>query len=179
MPEPSPILHEELYDVVVVRGVTSPGIVTLSGHDRSIGWDIKKGPGQSGATTTRTSEDPVEFTATFTLTDQVDFDAWPAFLDVLKATVGATPKAADIYHPDLAVNDIKSVVLRKIGGVVHDGEGGQSIAITLLEYRPPKPKGGTPKGSAAKKKTAGPDPDAALLAELAQLTETFRVTPWG
>ena len=104
MAEPNPILDEDLYDAIVLGGTSSPGTVKLSGHDREIGWDVKKGPGQSGATTTRTSEDPVEFTATFSLTDVEDFDAWPAFRTLLLSTVsGATPKALDVY-PDLAAN---------------------------------------------------------------------------
>lgn len=176
MAEPNPILDEDLYNAIVLGGTSSPGMVKLSGHDREIGWDVKKGPGQSGATTTRTSEDPVEFTATFTLTDVDDFDAWPAFRTLLLSTVsGATPKALDVYHPDLAANDIKSVVLKSLGGVMHAGQGGQTIAVKLLEYRPPKPKGGTPSGSKAKK----PDPDQAALDELARLTKKFSDTPWG
>lgn len=174
--EPNPLDHEELYDVVTVAGQRSPGQATLSDHDREIGWDVKKAAGQAGASITRTSEEPVEFTLTLFLADREDFAAWPAFRELLRSTsLGTKPKALDIYHPDLAANDIKSVVLKKIGGVVHDGQGGQTIAIRLLEYRPAKPKGGSPTGSKAK----GPDPDQAALDELAALTKQYEVTPWG
>ena len=176
---PNPVDNEELYNGIRLGGLgglVSPGVVTLSGHDRVIGWDVKKGAGQSGATTTRTSEDPAEVTCSFYLADQDDFDAWPEFLKLARSTVsGATPKALDIYHPDLAENDIKSVVLKKIGGVVHDGKGGQTRTLVFLEYRPPKPKGGTPKGS----KAAKVDPNQALLDELARLTQQYKATPWG
>jgi hypothetical protein len=176
---PNPIDNEELFDAIKLGGVASPGVVKLSGHDRVIGWDVKKGAGQSGATTTRTSEDPVEFTCAFYLATAEDFAAWPAFLALARSTIaGATPKALDIYHPDLAENDIKSVVLRRVAGVVHDGKGGQTRTLVFLEYRPPKPKGGTPKGSTAKKTTA-PDPNQAALDELARLTDEYQVTPWG
>ena len=178
MAEPNPIENEELFDVIVLRGATSPGVVTLRGHDREIGWDVKKGPGQSGATTERTSEDPVEFVASFKLTTLDEIAAWPDFRDVLLSTVsGAQPVAAEIYHPDLAANDIKSVVLKKLGGVQHDGDGGQTIEVSLLEYRPPKKKGGSPNGSKSKAKK--PDPDQAALDEIAALTKKYEATPWG
>lgn len=185
MSVPNPVDNEDLYEAIVLGGLRSPGRVTLSGHDRVIGWDVKKGAGQSGATTTRTSEDPAKVTCTFYLVKDDaqgidDFALWPAFLAQAKSTIaGPTPKALDVYHPDLAENDIKSVVLEKIGGVVHDGKGGQTRTLVFLEYRPPKPKGGTPKGSAAKKKTAAPDPNQAALDELARLTKQYQATPWG
>jgi hypothetical protein len=64
-----------------------------------------------------------------------------------KATGSKEPTALDVYHPDLALLDIKSVVVTKIGGLVHDGKGGATVAVDFLEYRPPTPKGGTPSGS--------------------------------
>lgn len=181
---PNPIDDEELYEALAFGNVRSPGKVTLSGHDRKINWDIKAGSGQYGATTTIKDIPPVEFTASFYLVNDpaqgiYDIDAWPAFVELINSTVaGKVPKALDCYHPDLAANDIKSVVKASVGGAVHDGKGGQTIVVKLLEYRPPKPKGGTPKGSATKK-TKAPDPNQAALDELAKLTDTFRKTPWG
>lgn len=62
---PNPLDDEDLYEGIVLAGKRSPGRVTLSGHDRVIGWDVKKGSGQSGATTTRTSEDPARVKCDF------------------------------------------------------------------------------------------------------------------
>lgn len=175
---PNPIDDPELYDHIELGDVESPGIVTLSGHDRKTGWDIKKGSKQKGATTTQTCDEPCEFTASFKLTDEDDFNDWPAFLAVVLATVsGPTSKAVDIYHPDLAENDIKSVVKATVMGVVHDGMGGQTRAIKFLEYKPPRKAGGTPNGSKASAKA--PDPNAAALAEIAALTAAYKKTPWG
>ncbi len=177
---PNPLDDEDLYNAIVLGGMRSPGRVTLSGHDRVIGWDVKKGAGQSGATTTRTSEDPAEVTCSHYLADREDFAAWPAYLAQAQSTIsGKDPKALDAYHPDLAENGIKSFVLKKVGGVVHDGRGGQTRVLVFLEYRPPKPKGGTPKGSAATKKATAPDPNQAALDELAKLTAQYQATPWG
>ena len=86
----NPLDDPALYNVVELGGVQSPGRVTITGHDRKQGWDIKKGSGQKGATTTRSTVDPVEFTCSFYLADREDFDAWPTFL----ATVNSTADGA-------------------------------------------------------------------------------------
>lgn len=186
---PNEFDNPELFDEILLAGQRSPGVVTLSGHDRDIGWDVKKGAGQSGATTTRTSEDPVEFEASFYLVIDHsqgidDISAWPAFAELIRSTVnGPKPKALDIYHPDLAENDIKSVVLKKFLGVTRDGKGGETRKVRFLEYRPAKAKGGTPNGSKSKPKSGTGidpnDPNAAALAELAKLTNEYQNTPWG
>lgn len=174
---PNPIDDEELYDVLILGGLASPGKVTLSGHDRKIGWDVKKGPGQSGASMTRTSEDPVSFTATIDLADQDDFDAWDEYKALIDATVsGKTPKALDCYHPDLAEQGIKSVVKDTTQGTQHDGMGGQRKVVKLIEYKPPKPAGGTPSGSNSKANALDPNQD--LLDKIAGLENEFKRTNW-
>lgn len=181
----NPLDHEEAYDHVILGGVRSPGqLRKITGHDRKIGWDIKKGPGQSGASMTRTSEDPVPFELEFFLASREDFDAWPAFRGLIDSTVsGPVPKALDIYHPDLVENLITSVVKDTSFGTQHDGLGGQVKKIRLIEYKPAKAKGGSPSGSSSKPKSkANPDPNdpnAAALAELARLTDEYARTPWG
>lgn len=178
---PNRVDNEELYERMDLGGVKSPKRVRLSGHDREIGWDVKKGSGQQGATMTRTSEDPVPFTVECYCVDQEDFDDWDRFVAAAESTVaGATPKALDCYHPDLARVRINSVVLKKLLGSTPDDMGGETNRIQLIEYRPPKSKGGTPKGSqATKTKREDLDPNAAALAELAALTKKYQDTPWG
>ncbi len=169
-------MSEDLYDFIIIAGETTPGVVKLTGHDRKVSWDVKTGAGQSGATTTLKDIPPIEFTAAFYLVSQEEIDAWAAIDTLIRSTVaGAKPKALDVYHPDLATNGITSLVLASFGGVVHDGKGGQTITVKFQEYKPPKPKGGSPTGSKAK----GPDPNAAANAELAALTEQYKRTPWG
>lgn len=175
----NPIEFDDLYNVIKLAGVASPGKVTLSGHDKKVGWDIKKGPGTSGASMTRTSEDPVEVTCTFYLATFEDIQAWPSFDGLIRSsTSGATPKALEIYHPDLVSQGITSVVLSSFGGVVHDGKGGQTIVVKLLEYKPPKAKGGSPTPK-AKPQPDPNDPNAAALRQLDALTKQYAVTPWG
>ena len=179
----NPLDNEELYNSVYLGGVKSPGVVTLSGHDRNVEWDVKNGTGQTGASTTVKSIPPITFTATFYLVrddaqgiDQ--FADWPAFLQVIESTVnGSKVQAVDIYHPDLASQNppITSVAKASVGGVVHDGKGGQTIVVKFQEYRPPKPAGGTSTGSKSKKA----DPEAAAEAEIFALTKQYQATPWG
>jgi hypothetical protein len=177
---PDPISDPDLYDHIELGGVQSPGVVTITGHDRKIGWDIKKGSAQSGATTTRSCDDPVEFTCSFYLVDEEEFAAWATFLAVINSTVsGKSPSALDVYHPDLAENDIKSVVKATVMGTVHDGKGGQTRVVKFLEYRPPRKAGGSPSGSKAGAKTKAPDPNQAALDEIAKLTAAYQQTPWG
>ncbi len=235
--EPNPIDDEELFNAIVLGGVRSPGKVTLSGHDRKVGWDVKSAAGQNGSQVTLKEIPAIEFTATFYLVrDEAqgidDFAAWPAFRDLINSTVtpgkmtpggslspayladvnaqrdradalapaekaarlrdlsaqvaaaqaAVAPKpsanfhALDIYHPDLASNDIKSVLKALIGGTVHDGKGGQTITVKFQEYRPPVSIGGSPSGSRTSQSTT--DPNAEANAEIARLTAQYQATPW-
>lgn len=176
----NPIEFEELYNSILLAGVRSPGSVKLSGHDRVIGWDEKKGSGQDGASVTRSSSGLAKVKCEFYLATLEEFAAWPSFDGLIRSSIsGSAPKALDVYHPDLAVHGIVSVVLSSFGGVVHDGKGGQTITVEFLEYRPPKAKGGSPSGSKAKKQPDPNDPNAAALAELDRLTKEYARTPWG
>jgi hypothetical protein len=179
---PNVLDNEDLYNVITLGTVTSPGRVTLSGHNRKITWDIKEGQGLNGATTTLKAIPPIEFSASFYLLRDPgqgidDYATWDAFQDLIRSTVAATPPTPlDIYHPDLARNDIKSVCAAEIGGPVYDGKGGCTIVVKFQEYRPPKKQGGTPSGS----KKGGPaDPNADLKAQLERLTQQYQATPWG
>ncbi len=174
--EPDPLNDEELYNVLDFGVLKTPGVVTLSGHDRTIEWDIKAGAGQAGATTTLKAEKPAEFTASIYMTEEEEFGQWPAVRELLLSTVKPKTKgkALDVYHPDLAANGIKSVVLSSLGGVVHDKKGGQTITVKLLEYKPPKPVKVTPLGTTGR----GADPNADLQKQLTDLTQQNAETPW-
>lgn len=178
----SPLEDEDLFDHITLGGVTSPGVVKITGHKRRINWDVKTAKGQKGASTELKDIPPIEFTCEFFLADDEDFADWPSFLDLINSTVAdATPKALDIYHPDLAEQDIKSVVKAETEGTKHDGRGGQIKIVKFQEYAPPKPKGGSPSGSSADGKRAKEknDPNAAAKAELAGLVAQYQNTPWG
>jgi hypothetical protein len=183
--EPNILDDPELYTSIVLGGRRSPGVVTLSGHDRNDKWDVQAGAGQDGASTSRKGTDPTTFTASFYLcrdnyTATDDFEFWPSFLEHINSTIaGSAPKALDIYHPSLAANGIKSVCRASVGGEVPDNKGGVTVAVKFIEYRPPKKKsGGSPSGSKGAA-SAKDDPNAAALKELEALTKKYQETPWG
>lgn len=171
---PNPIDHGDLYDSIEIAGARSPGIVTLSGHDRNEKWDIKDADGSAGASTTYKGEQAAQFQASFYLVkDPVagedDFAAWDTFVAIIKKSIppSGKPTALKIYHPDLAANDIKSVSKATIGGMVHDGKGGATVVVKFLEFRPPKKKSGTP--TTTKASPAKPDPNADLKKQIEDL----------
>jgi hypothetical protein len=138
---------DELYNVIFLGTAASPGIVTLSGHNRDKSWDIKAAKGQTGASTTLNGDPIGQFTATFYLAGDTldgnpdDFDKWEDFRHLIESmTAGPKPIALPIYHPDLASQRITEVTNGGIGGMVHDGKGGATVSVKFLEYRPPKPK---------------------------------------
>ena len=184
---------DEDLDHILLAGVQSPGVVTLSGHDRSWKWDKKIGDGQSGGSLELKGSELTTFTATFRLVNDPSSDvdevaAWDGFSRLIRSSVEAkSPTGLDIYHPDLARNQIRSVVEGKIGGMTHDGMGGRQVVVTFEEYSPPKKKSGSPSGSKAASPggasggAAGvdggqfgpptPDPNQAAKDELAALVE--------
>lgn len=182
--DPNILDDPDLYEYIVLGGKRSPGIVTLSGHDRNDKWDVQAGQGNDGATTSRKGTDPAQFTASFYLSrdnslSRDDFEFWPEFRALIDSTVaGASPKALAIYHPDLAANGISAVCRASVGGFTYDEMGGATVVVKFIEYRPPKKKGGgSPNGS--KPNTKKDDPNAAALAELEALTKKYQETPWG
>jgi hypothetical protein len=178
----NPVDNEDLFTSVVLAGVPSPGKVTITGHDDKVNWDVKEGTAQSGATITRKSDPPIEFTCTFYLVKDIaqgidDFAAWDAFRAIVESTVSSptSPRPTDIYHPYLVEQGITSVVKGTVLGTLDDGKGGQTRAVKFLQYKPPKAVGGTALGSTTK---PGPDPNQKALDELQALTTEYQNTPF-
>ena len=178
----NPFFNEELFDKIVLAGVKSPGKCDISGAKRSEKWDVKEGDGQDGASTTRKGKEPSKFSVSFELYydpfQGVDeYAEWTEFLKVLRRPVaGKDAVALEIYHPDLAELDIKSVVVTSIGGKKHSGKGSATVTVEFLEYSPPKPKpakgakgGKSSKGGKTSGDAAKSDPNAAAKEQLANL----------
>lgn len=166
----NPIDNEALYDAIKLNGFRSPGLVTLSGHERAETWDVKNADGCGGARTTYKGEQVAQFQASFYIVkDPVlgidEYADWDKFAAIIRSSLPkGKPKALPIYHPDLASQDIKDVCKASIGGMAHDGKGGATVVVKFLEFRPPKPAAGVP--TPAKKKD---DPNADLKAQIAAL----------
>ena len=161
---------------LIVAGQESPGFVSLSGHERPQGWDVKDASGQDGGTTTRKGKPVGKFSMEHQLSDwpdesgKSDYDEWPAWQALLESsTSGKDPIALEVVHPDLQRNGFTAVVLDKIGPHVEDGKGGGKIKVDVIEYCPPKPK---PAGAPSKAKAA-----AAALKDLADNTPMIPYDP--
>ena len=151
----NPVDIPELYEHVILKGVVSPGICEVTGGARPFKWDVESGKGSSGATSKYQGQDLAKPSVRFQLwkeagDDKADhFAQWEAnFRPILDGMiVDGKPEATDIYHPALEANGIRSVTLAQIGQLEHVGLGLYEIVVDFIEYRPPKPAGGTPKGS--------------------------------
>jgi hypothetical protein len=137
----APYLYPDLYRSIVLGKAVSPGVVTLSGHDREASWEVAEAKGQTGASSTLNGSPVGEFQASFYLASVEDQIAWPAFQRVIESTVnGPEPVALPVYHPDLAANRFTEVCGRNVGGIVRDSNGGVTVLVKFIEYRPAKTK---------------------------------------
>jgi hypothetical protein len=184
--------YDEDLDSIVFGTMRSPGLVTLSGHDRDKKWDVKPAKGHTGASMTLNGDDPGSFTATFALADDSNpryidldtpsvFDRWDEFQKLIESTTnGPKPFALPIYHPDLARNRFTEVINAGVGGMVPDGKGGKTVTVKFKEYKPAKKKkSGSPTAKASGPRVgvttvSKPDPNAEAKAELAGLLEQAR-----
>lgn len=148
----NPIDNPQVYDVIKLGTMTSPGLCVVSGFKRQQTWDKKLGKGTKGGTSTLTGLPPVSGTIKFYLWEARHWDEWELFRPLFKHDpTKKKVQAVDIYYPTLARIDITSVVCEDIGAEEPEGLGKWSITATLLEYSPPakKPVVGTPTGSGA------------------------------
>ncbi len=146
----NPIDNPQVYDVIQLGTMTSPGLCVVSGFKRKNTWDTKLGKGVKGGTSTLTNIPPVSGTIKFYLWEARHWDEWELFRPFFKHDpTKKKVQAIDIYYPTLAKIDIKSVVCEDISAEEPEGLGKWSITVSLLEYLPPakKPVTGTPSGS--------------------------------
>ena len=144
----NPIEHPGVHNYVVLAGVTSP-LAKVTGADREFKWQEKESKGSLGATATFQGSPLAKPTVTYTLWLPDHFRHWDlVYMPVLERSIeGAKPQALDIYSPYLERNKIKSITVVKLGQLKHVGKGKYEVTHQYLEYRPPKPGGGTPSGS--------------------------------
>lgn len=163
----SPIAYPQWWDVVVIAGVTSPGLAIVGEWKRTHTWDVKKGKGTLGASLVFTQKPPAEGPIEFQLWDDGTgstghnhFAEWDAFIQLLKYDpTKKTAAAVSIWHPSLDFIDVSSVVTTKIGNPIHKGEGLYSITIDFIEDYPVPAKNATGTVSTTKT-TAGPPASA-------------------
>lgn len=171
---------------IVLGTKRSPGVVTISGHNRDQNWDVKAAKGQTGASSSLQSTPVGGFRCSFYIVDdnvesseETEFDRWESFHRLLESMVsGPKPTALPIFHPDLARNKYTEVSLKSIAGAQHDGRGGVTYVVDFIEYKPPRAKKSTGAKAKPGQKTADSgsdedayDPNAAAKAQLEGLLE--------
>ena len=143
-----PLRDPQNWDVITIGGIVSPGVARLGDVGRSYEWDVKVGKGAFGGTTTFTGRVPAKFSVSFSLWRSAHFGEWAAFVRALKydpTKITYSPdtyytsgvSAVDIYHPSLVFLDIRSVVVEKVGGIVHQGKGIYEASVSFIEWYPP------------------------------------------
>lgn len=152
----NPVETPSIYDFVVLGAEVTPGIAEVTGFDRPYKWDAKEPKGSSGAETRYQGKGLVKGKIRIKLWLPEHFAAWDAMKAKISPPEGAkSPEALGILHPVPNDNEVFSVVIEKIGGVTAIGSKGlHAVDIELLEYRKPKPSGGSPKPKPA---TGSPD----------------------
>lgn len=180
----NPVDTPELYDVLFLAGVETPGLCKLSMPELDEGWEKQESKGSSGGETVHNGAKLVEFEAEIYLWKEFGgfdwFAEWESFKPILQTPIQKNAsKALDIYHPQLEGLGIGSVVVKSRTEPQPDGKGGATVKIKFLQYAPPKPKAaGKPKGSAGAGGGAGggsegakPDPNQDLKDEIEAKTE--------
>ncbi len=164
-----PFANPTGWDTVTIGGISVPGVVELSDAAREYDWDVKKGKGAAGATTTFTSKPPAEFTVRVRLWEPDHFVADDAILILITydPEKGLPIIARDVYHPALSQVGISSCVTKKIGIITHKGDGEFEREIRFLEYKPPPPVSAvsTPSQSASDGALDGASVDPLILAK--------------
>lgn len=141
----NPIDNPDAY-FLLVAGVNAPGVCTILEADSDTQWDDKEASAQTGATTTYIGRKLRAFKSRHSLIvdpiDSIDeITEWESFAQFVESSSGGdSPKALDVWHPDLATQGITSATKRNISALQHDGYGGATAEIHWKEYAPPKPK---------------------------------------
>ncbi len=158
----NPLENPDDFDIVTIAGVTNPGRAKItSGGNRPYEWDKKTGKGLRGATTTLTGGPPAEFKIEFLMWEVKHAAEWATFRQLFRYDpTKKSVSAVDIYHPDLAENEITSVVIEDIGRRVINDDGSWTYEVSFLEYFPPPKVSAvsTPNGSKSSDKNATGDP---------------------
>lgn len=157
---PAPWEDPLAWDQIEIAGRLWPGIVKVTGAEQIYKWQINEAKGADGATTAYQGGDIAKPKLTFVLWKGLDdrggfvdyFAMWEAFQPILEASIPPPgskkdPIALSIHHPAFRKARIGSCSVEKIGQVLPDGNGGATVDVDLLVFRPPKKAGGTVKGA--------------------------------
>jgi hypothetical protein len=139
----------------IVNGRRWLGDCRVTGCDSVYPWEVKKGKGTDGATTSPQGKDLAKPKITFRFWrgwregEYWDgYAAWAEYRAAIEPPANGEQSAIVVEHPKFSLAKIRGVVIEKIGDTV-DTEGGYGEAtVEFLEYRKPKKAAtGAPKGA--------------------------------
>jgi hypothetical protein len=122
----------------------------IKGAKRAYKWQIRDGIGLQGSPQTYWGWlAPHTFTITFYMFTQDEYAQWVAFQTLFMydaspgkqpGGLGGYPKAVSIYHPQLSILNIASVLTEDIGAVEKQSDDKiYTVSVTLREFRNPIP----------------------------------------
>lgn len=171
-----PLTNPQAWDVLIVAGVKSPGVIPKGGlkFARQYKWDKKEGKGQQGGTSTFVGKPLPDGAVKFQLWTVSQFQAWGKFLPLLKYDpVKRAPQAIQVYHPALADLDCTTIVIEEVSVVEQLDHLLWEVEVKFSEFSPPPAASAvaTPKG--AKDAPDGFDDAARGLSELGKKTQSY------
>jgi hypothetical protein len=143
----NPVDYPDAFETVRVGGLVLPGVATISGLAREMGWDVQDAKGSTGASLSRSGGKLAKFSVNLDLIRDVsqdidDFTQWYEHaLPLLQRSIeGKEPRGLSIEHPDCQVLCVNAVVVEKIDQVVYDrnDSGRGTVGVSFIEYAPPK-----------------------------------------
>lgn len=158
---------------VVVNGVTSPGLATLTGVRRPYKWEEQQLWGRGGAVTLFRGPAICHFTLTITLFRREHFALWALFCKALGPPTKLKPFVGQMAHPLLSAADIKAVGIESLGQPERQPNGRWIATIPCIEYRAPEPALVTPRGAIPAVVTKPIPPKTAADIALAEETAKF------
>lgn len=138
---PPTFANPSQWDVVILQGITCPGICTISGFERKWVLDKKKGKGAQGVSVTYVGEEAAEGEVTFSIWTGQQRVLWQSFRPLfLYDPTRTTLQAVDIYHPSLRAIGISKVICEWLSPEKHVGSNLYQIVAKLVEWKPPPNK---------------------------------------
>lgn len=130
-----------------LAGVQTPGYCEITAASSPRRWDVRKGPGTSGARSIFRGLDIAKITMRLRLTTPQDFADWATFRPIVMAVPRGNRGYLDIVHPVLAELDISTVGVEDVGLLTRGEQGEWYVEIKFIEHRRPRPGLASPDGS--------------------------------
>ena len=125
------------WDRCMIGGNWLPGSAVVTGAHKHV-LEVKKVPGQNGATTVDHGRELSKFNVVLTLWTQAQWDEWCDLAPKLQPLKQDKLQPLFIYHPALTPSKITDVFVEEIGFPKLLQGGKAEVSIKLLEYRAPK-----------------------------------------